>query len=183
MPRSLASVLPFAAILLFPAAVTLSSVSGCNRLTTPPEPEPMGNESPVAAAAVPRPSAAPPHTPAPAPAPTPSGPEKPLGIVDVSVGKGPEAKAGDKVKVHYTGTLTDGSQFDSSRTRNQPFEFTLGKGMVIKGWDQGVAGMKVGGKRKLTIPASLGYGARGMGGKIPPNSTLLFDVELVEIEK
>jgi 3-oxoacyl-ACP reductase-like protein len=179
---------PFAALLLFPTAAALSSVCGCNRLTTPPEPEPMTTASPVVAAAAPPPSAAAPAptptpAPTPAPAPTPSAPEKPLGIVDVSVGKGVAAKAGDKVKVHYTGTLTDGSQFDSSRTRNQPFEFTLGKGMVIKGWDQGVAGMKVGGKRKLTIPASLGYGPRGMGAKIPPNSTLLFDVELVEIEK
>ena len=110
-------------------------------------------------------------------------PEAPLGIVDVAVGKGEAAKAGDKVKVHYTGTLTNGTEFDSSRTRNQPFEFVLGQGRVIKGWDQGVAGMKVGGKRKLTIPPSLGYGARGAGGKIPPNSTLLFDVELVEIGK
>ncbi len=87
------------------------------------------------------------------------------GVVEVAVGKGPAAKAGDKVKVHYTGTLTNGTEFDSSRTRNQPFEFTLGRGMVIKGWDQGVAGMKVGGKRKLTIPPSLGYGARGDGGE------------------
>lgn len=113
----------------------------------------------------------------------PAAPEAPLGIVDVSVGKGPAAKAGDKVKVHYTGTLTNGTEFDSSRKRNQPFEFVLGQGRVIKGWDQGVAGMKVGGKRKLTIPPSLGYGARGAGGSIPPNSTLLFDVELVEIGK
>ena len=121
---------------------------------------------------------APPASAAPAAS---AAPEAPLGIVDVAVGKGAVAKAGDKVKVHYTGTLTDGTQFDSSRTRNQPFEFVLGKGNVIKGWDQGVAGMKVGGKRKLTIPPSLGYGARGAGAKIPPNSTLLFDVELISI--
>jgi FKBP-type peptidyl-prolyl cis-trans isomerase len=126
---------------------------------------------------------------APAPAPTPPPPapaasaEPPFSAVDVVVGKGPEAKAGDTVKVHYTGTLTNGTEFDSSRPRGQPFEFVLGKGKVIPGWDKGVAGMKVGGKRKLTIPSALGYGARGAGGKIPPNSTLLFDVELVEIGK
>ncbi len=85
--------------------------------------------------------------------------------------------------MQYTGTLTNGTEFDSSRKAGKPFEFTLGRGEVIKGWDQGVAGMKVGGKRKLTIPASLGYGARGAGGVIPPYATLLFDVELVEIEK
>jgi hypothetical protein len=113
-------------------------------------------------------------------APNPSA-DGPLGVVDVVVGRGPEAKAGDKLRVHYTGTLTNGTEFDNSRKRNQPFEFQLGKGAVIKGWDQGVAGMKVGGKRKLTIPPGLGYGARGAGASIPPNSTLLFDVELVEI--
>lgn len=130
----------------------------------------------------PKPTAAPSPTTAPSP-PVPATPDAPLGIVDVVVGKGQEAKAGDSVLVHYTGTLKDGTEFDSSRKRNQPFPFTLGKGMVIKGWDQGVAGMKVGGKRKLTIPPGLGYGARGAGGKIPPNATLLFDVELVEIKK
>ncbi len=143
----------------------------------------MTIETPSTAA---KPSATAAATATAAAAPTataPAAPEAPLGIVDVVVGKGPEAKAGDKVKVHYTGTLTNGTEFDSSRKRNQPFPFQLGKGQVIKGWDQGVAGMKVGGKRKLTIPPSLGYGARGAGGSIPPNSTLLFDVELIEIEK
>lgn len=101
---------------------------------------------------------------------------------DVLVGKGLEAKAGDYVTVDYTGKLTNGKQFDSSIGR-EPFSFVLGAGMVIKGWDQGVAGMKVGGKRKLKIPASLGYGATGAGGDIPPNATLLFDVELKKIDR
>ena len=109
---------------------------------------------------------------------------------DVKVGTGAEAKTGQTVSVHYTGWLYEasasdkhGEQFDSSRTRGTPFKFPLGAGRVIKGWDQGVVGMKVGGQRTLTIPASLGYGARGAGGKIPPNATLVFDVELMGIEE
>jgi len=97
------------------------------------------------------------------------------------VGTGDEAKSGQTVHVHYTGWLTDGTKFDSSVDRGKPFSFRLGAGMVIKGWDQGVAGMKVGGKRKLTIPPELGYGQRGAGGVIPPGATLVFDVELLSV--
>jgi len=100
---------------------------------------------------------------------------------DVTVGEGAEAVAGKTVSVHYTGWLTDGQKFDSSKDRNEPFAFVLGGGMVIKGWDEGVQGMKVGGVRRLTIPAQLGYGARGAGGVIPPNATLVFEVELLDV--
>ena len=100
---------------------------------------------------------------------------------DIKKGTGPVAKSGQMVKVHYTGWLTDGKKFDSSLDRKEPLEFRLGAGMVIRGWDEGVAGMKVGGKRQLRIPPDLGYGARGAGGAIPPNSTLVFDVELLGV--
>ena len=102
-----------------------------------------------------------------------------LEIEDQIVGDGDEAVAGQTVEVHYTGWLTDGTKFDSSHDRNQTFSFKLGAGQVIAGWDQGVAGMKIGGTRKLTIPADMGYGARGAGGVIPPNATLIFKVELI----
>src|SRR5438045_3381152 len=145
--------------------VAVPVVFACSKLTEPPRPEPIQGESTTTNASA---DTAPKQAPSatnerPQAQPLESaralmgidaGPEKPLEIKDVVVGKGPEAKSGDTVKVHYTGTLTDGKEFDSSRKRNEPFQFTLGQGMVIKGWDEGVAGMKVGGKRKLTIPPS-----------------------------
>ena len=100
---------------------------------------------------------------------------------DTTPGTGHEAAAGQEVSVHYTGWLTDGSKFDSSKDRDEPFEFPLGRRNVIAGWDEGVQGMRVGGVRKLTIPPQLGYGARGAGGVIPPNATLVFEVELLDI--
>lgn len=102
---------------------------------------------------------------------------------DTVVGTGATAVSGTTVKVHYTGWLTTGAKFDSSRDRGEPFSFPLGAGQVIKGWDEGVAGMKVGGKRQLRIPPDLGYGASGAGGDIPPNATLIFDVELLNVSK
>jgi len=108
-----------------------------------------------------------------------------LQYIDTTEGSGVEAVAGKRVKVHYTGWLyndgVQGAKFDSSKDRNDPFVFGLGAGMVIRGWDEGVAGMKVGGARTLIIPAALGYGARGAGGVIPPNATLKFDVELLDV--
>jgi FKBP-type peptidyl-prolyl cis-trans isomerase len=102
-------------------------------------------------------------------------------IEDEKIGIGKEATAGHSVTVHYRGTLTDGTKFDASYDRGEPFTFNLGAGQVIKGWDEGVAGMKEGGKRKLTIPPTLGYGSRGAGGVIPPNATLVFEVELLKV--
>ncbi len=101
---------------------------------------------------------------------------------DIKVGAGKEAVSGKMVSVNYTGWLTNGTKFDSSFDRNQPFEFHLGAGEVIRGWDEGVKGMKVGGKRKLTIPADMGYGASGAPPVIPPNATLVFDVELLDVK-
>jgi FKBP-type peptidyl-prolyl cis-trans isomerase FkpA len=104
-----------------------------------------------------------------------------LDIEDVKLGTGDEAQSGKSVTVHYVGTLTNGAKFDSSRDRNEGFTFRLGAGEVIQGWDKGVAGMKVGGLRKLTIPPEMGYGTRGFPPVIPPNSTLLFEVELLKV--
>jgi FKBP-type peptidyl-prolyl cis-trans isomerase FkpA len=105
-----------------------------------------------------------------------------LKYIDVKVGDGKEAKSGDVVRVHYTGRLKNGKKFDSSVDRNEPFEFNLGVGKVIKGWDEGVAGMKEGGKRKLIIPPDLGYGSRGAGNVIPPDAELHFEVELLKVK-
>ena len=106
-----------------------------------------------------------------------------LQIIDSVVGTGAAPKPGQICVMHYTGTLKDGKKFDSSKDRNEPFSFKLGAGMVIKGWDEGVAGMKVGGTRKLIIPPELGYGARGAGGVIPPNAELTFEVELLKVKQ
>jgi peptidylprolyl isomerase len=152
-----------------------SAIAG--ELTTPPDA--VADQTLVADAA----QLTPPATKAPATSPTPdkkalvttaSG----LQYTDTMVGTGAAPTQGKTVTVHYTGTLQNGKKFDSSRDRGQPFEFTIGVGQVIKGWDEGVASMKVGGRRQLVIPPDLGYGARGIG-PIPPNSTLLFDVELL----
>ncbi|MCX6118406.1 MAG: FKBP-type peptidyl-prolyl cis-trans isomerase [Proteobacteria bacterium] len=105
-----------------------------------------------------------------------------LVITDTVVGTGAEAVAGKTVTVHYTGTLLDGTKFDSSLDRNEPFKFSLGTGQVIKGWDEGFKGMKIGGKRKLVIPSDMAYGEQGAGGVIPPNAALQFEVELLNVE-
>jgi peptidylprolyl isomerase len=159
-------------------------MGACTRKEQPEQSQPA--TQPEAAAPAPA-------TPAPAeaakpaePAPTKTAPAAKtittasgLKYQDLLEGKGPSPKPGSHVMVHYTGWLTNGTKFDSSLDRNQPFTFTLGRGEVIKGWDEGVATMRVGGKRKLTIPPGLGYGSRGAGGVIPPNATLIFEVELL----
>jgi FKBP-type peptidyl-prolyl cis-trans isomerase len=137
----------------------LSGLAACSKK----EPEPASTF---------KPAEAPPEAP---------GPEK-LEIKDETVGKGREAKTGDTVKVHYTGTLMNGTKFDSSLDRGEPFEFKLGEGAVIKGWDQGVVGMKVGGKRHLVIPWELAYGEDGNPPTIPPKAALKFDVELLDVK-
>lgn len=155
--------------------VLLLLVGACQ--TRVPEPQ---ESAPVSA---PSAAPAPVTTAAAAPEAAGSAPKAVTSLVkeDLKPGKGTAAKTGDTVRVHYTGTLLDGKKFDSSRDRNEPFEFTLGKGMVIKGWDDGIVGMKPGGQRKLTIPSDMAYGKRGSPPVIPPDATLIFDVELIEV--
>jgi FKBP-type peptidyl-prolyl cis-trans isomerase len=154
-----------------PVLVTLL-VLGCQERVPEPVSTPMASPAPAPSAS----------SPTPAPAAASSGAAVTSLIKEEKkVGTGPSAATGDTVRVHYTGTLMDGTKFDSSRDRNEPFEFTLGAGMEIKGWDEGVPGMKKGGQRKLTIPSDKGYGKRGSPPKIPPDAPLVFDVELVEI--
>jgi peptidylprolyl isomerase len=155
--------------------VLVALLVACERRV--PEPEPMAQPPSAPASSAAAATAAP--TPEAAPAALATVTE--LKKEDLSPGKGTAAKTGDTVRVHYTGTLMDGTKFDSSRDRDEPFEFTLGAGMVIKGWDEGVVGMKPGGKRKLTIPGDKAYGPMGSPPKIPPNATLVFDIELLEV--
>jgi FKBP-type peptidyl-prolyl cis-trans isomerase len=152
--------------------LSLSSLVACRRIEEP-DPKPKADPTPSVSVTT---MAAGSGAPAPGGAISPTE----LGKVDTVVGTGAEAKAGDTVKVHYTGTLTNGTQFDSSVGKD-PFTFKLGAGEVIKGWDQGVAGMKVGGKRKLTIGYELAYGEGGSPPTIPPKAPLLFDVELLSV--
>ena len=160
------------AVAVFPLA--------CTSLTTPPEPEDFSSASSASAAASSGPgqigSIRKPNPPAPDATALPEGK---LEVAEKAAGKGAPAQSGDTVSVNYVGKLTDGKVFDQSR--GKPFSFKLGSGQVIKGWDQGLLGMKVGSKRTLTIPPSLAYGARGFPPAIPPNSTLVFDVEMVQI--
>lgn len=169
---------------LFSIALAIFAVPACSKLTEPPSDSLIAPETTTRSAqasAKPRGADGKPGEAPPSPAAPPAGDQK-LVTTDAKVGKGAEAKAGNTVKVHYVGTLTDGKEFDSSRKRGEPFEFKLGAGRVIRGWDQGVAGMKVGGTRNLVIPPALGYGERGAPPVIPPNATLKFEVELLDVK-
>ena len=185
------------------ACFALVLLAGCPRAAKekgPGKPASGAAKGPGAGAAVdapaPSPKAGTPESPAAGkqPAAAPAAPEKPaaetavqpdvtkLEITDLVVGTGAVAESGKSVTVHYRGTLTSGKEFDASRRHGRPFTFDLGAGDVIRGWDEGVKGMKVGGKRKLVIPPDLGYGARGAGDDIPPNATLVFEVELLDVK-
>lgn len=146
--------------------VQVNSIQTIAQAAAQPQTQPQTQASPMI-----------PNESAPQLVTTPSG----LKYQEIVVGTGALPQTGQNVVVHYTGRLTDGTKFDSSLDRNQPFSFRIGAGQVIKGWDEGLSTMRVGGKRQLTIPPDLGYGARGAGGVIPPNATLVFDVELLRI--
>ena len=182
--------LPMRLVGLLALVAGASVLWGCSKLTSPPGPEPIASDTPVTMASAPTvPSGHPPPSNArpsltalASSQPPPPGPQGELKIDDVVQGKGEPVKAGDTVTVHYTGTLMDGTKFDSSHDHpgNQPFTTRI-PGQLIQGWNRGIPGMKVGGKRKLTVPPSLGYGERGQG-KIPPNSTLVFEIELLDVK-
>ena len=161
------------------AVLAIALLAGCNQYEA--------QKAASSSTGTPSTSASTPSTPAPAAAAAPTGGKVhklPSGLQyeDMVVGSGTMAEPGMSVSVHYTGWLTDGTKFDSSLDRNQAFQFQLGAGQVIRGWDEGVKGMRIGGKRKLTIPPDMGYGAAGAGGVIPPNATLVFDVELLDVK-
>jgi FKBP-type peptidyl-prolyl cis-trans isomerase len=166
-------------------ALALVFVSACGAEPAVPTVRP---EAPPTVAGVEEPPSSPDSEPPPAAAPTAEEPEPELrltksglGIVELRVGNGPEAQPGRQIVVHYVGHLTDGREFDSSRTRGTPFEFELGAGTVIAGWDEGIEGMRAGGVRKLIIPSAMAYGAQGRPPSIPPNAVLEFEVELLEV--
>jgi FKBP-type peptidyl-prolyl cis-trans isomerase len=173
---------------LFPllAFAPVAGLAACDSFTTPPTQEPIAALATTGGSASASASAKPAPPPSAAPAASASAPaldpNAKLVSTDLVVGKGAEAKNGQSVSVHYVGTLADGKEFDSSRKRGKPFVFTLGQGGVIRGWDMGVAGMKVGGKRKLVIPPQLAYGVNGRPPVIPPAATLTFEIELVDVK-